>query len=93
MRENLNQRWKSYILNEGYGPEVGVWVQSLKENIGMLNPRSVKEGKRIELMKHQLNEIRKATNRLLREVKVLQEENQILQEKQVNEKNSNKKNQ
>ena len=41
-------------------------------------------------MKHQLNEIRKSTNRLLQEVKVLQEENQLLQEKKVNEQKDDK---
>ena len=40
----------------------------------------MREGKRIELMSHQLNEIRKASNRLQRENKILQEENQLLQE-------------
>ena len=45
-----------------------------------LKPRSMKESKRIELMKHQLSEIRKASNRLQRENQILQEENQLLQE-------------
>ena len=80
------------MLNEGSGPDISVWVQSLKESINMMRPRSVKESRRVELMKHQLNEIRKSTNRLLQEVKVLQEENQLLQEKKVNEKKSNKEN-
>ena len=90
MKNNFNKNWKQFILNEGAGPDVSVWVQSLKENLGMLRPRSVKEGKRIELMKHQLSEIRRSTNRLQKEVKVLQEENQLLQEKKVNEQKSDK---
>tara|TARA_Y100000296_G_C5096058_1_gene217425 strand:- start:226 stop:507 length:282 start_codon:yes stop_codon:yes gene_type:complete len=92
MLDSLNKRWKQFLLNERYGPEVGVWVQSLKDNINMLRPRSVKEDKRLQLMKHQLNEIRKATNRLQREMKVLQEENQLLQEKQQNEQKNSKEN-
>ena len=92
MKNNFNKEWKRFILNEGRGPEVGVWVQSLKDHLNLLRPRSVKEDKRIQLMKHQLNEIRKATNRLQREITVLQEENQILQEKQQNEQKSNEKN-
>jgi len=85
MINNFNSRWKEFILNEGVVPDISVWLQSLKESMGMIRPRSVKEGKRIELMKHQLNEIRKASNRLQRENQILQEENQILQEKQQNE--------
>jgi len=65
-------------------------VQSLKDHLNMLRPRSVKEDRRVQLMKHQLNEIRKATNRLEREVKILQEENQMLQEKQQNEQEDKK---
>ena len=80
MINNLNNRWKEFILNEGVTPDISVWVQSLRESLGMIKPRSVRESKRIELMKHQLNEIRKASNRLQRENQILQEENQILQE-------------
>ena len=91
MINNFNKDWKQFILNEGVGPDVSVWVQSLKDNLSMLRPRSVKEGKRVELMKYQLNEIRKSTNRLQNEVKVLQEENQLLQETKDNEQKSDKK--
>ena len=84
--DSLNNLWKQFRLNEGVGPDITVWVQSLRENISMIRPRSVKESRRVELMKHQLNEIRKATNRLQKENRILQEENQLLQEKQENEK-------
>ena len=89
---DFNKTWKQYIISEGVStPDVGVWLQSLRENLNMLRPRSVKEGKRIELMKHQLNEIRRSTSRLQREMKFLQEENQLLQEKKENEQKSDKK--
>ena len=80
MKQSLNQRWKQFLLNEGSVPDISVWIQSLAENINMVRPRSLKESKRVELMKHQLNEIRKGSNRLQRENKILQEENQLLQE-------------
>jgi|TARA_R110002020_G_scaffold52917_4_gene148431 hypothetical protein len=80
MINSLNNRWKQFILNEGATPDISVWIQSLKESLGLLKPRTMREGKRIELMSHQLNEIRKASNRLQRENKILQEENQLLQE-------------
>jgi len=80
MKQSLNQRWKQFLLNEGRIPDISVWIQSLNENINMVRPRSIKEGKRVELMKHQLNEIRKASNRQQRENKILQEENQVLKE-------------
>ena len=83
---SLDRRWKQFILNEGNAPDISVWLQSLRENINMMRPRSIKEGKRIELMKHQINEIRKASNRILRENKLLQEENQVLQEHELTKK-------
>ena len=67
MINSLNNRWKQFILNEGATPDISVWIQSLKESLGLLKPRTMREGKRIELMSHQLNEIRKASNRLQRE--------------------------
>ena len=90
MINNFNKTWKQYIIAEGSGPDISVWLQSLKENLNMLRPRSVRESKRIELMKHQLNEVRRSTSRLQKEMKILQEENQLLQEKQ-NDQKSNKK--
>lgn len=80
MIKSFASRWKDFILNEGMTPDLSVWVQSLKESLGLIKPRSMKEGKRLELMHHQLNEIRKASNRLRRENQILQEENQLLKE-------------
>ena len=90
MINSFNKNWKQFILNEGVGPDISVWVQSLKDNINLMHPRSNKESKRVELMKHQLNEIRKATSRLQKENKMLQEENQLLQEKKQNDHESSK---
>ena len=80
MINNLNSRWKEFMLNEGVTPDISVWVQSLKESLGMIKPRSVRESKRVELMKHQLNEIKKASNRLQLENRTLHEENHLLKE-------------
>tara|TARA_R100001082_G_scaffold94608_1_gene61575 strand:+ start:186 stop:452 length:267 start_codon:yes stop_codon:yes gene_type:complete len=85
MKTDFNKNWRDYVLLEGRGPDVGVWIQSLKENLGLFRPRTVKEGKRIILMQHQLNEVKKSTNRLLNEIKELQEENKLLQERKEDE--------
>jgi len=87
MINGLNKRWKQFILNEGAGPDITVWLQSLNDNLNLLRPRSVRESKRVELMKHQLKEIRRASNRLHSEVVRLEEENKLLQE----EKNEGRK--
>lgn len=85
MSFSFNKSWKRFIMNESVGPDISVWVQSLKDNINLLKPKSLQEGKRIALMKHQLSEIRKATNRLIRENQELQEQNKLLQETKENE--------
>ena len=87
MINGLNKRWKQFILNEGRGPDITVWLQSLNDNLNLFKPRSVRESKRVELMKHQLKEIRRASNRLHSEVVRLEEENKLLQE----EKNEGRK--
>ena len=84
--KNLQNNWKTFLLNEGQVPDISVWIQSLRENISLLKPKSMRESKRIELMKHQLNEIRRASNRLQKENKMLQEENQTLKEQKDNNK-------
>ena len=90
MFNSFNKCWKQFILNEGVSPDIDVWVQSLKDNLNLIRPRSTRESKRVELMKHQLNEIRKGSNRLVRENKILQEENILLQEKKQHEQQSSK---
>ena len=85
MKIDFNKLTREFIMNEGVGPDITVWVQSLKDNISMLTPRTVRESKRIELMKHQLGEVRRASNRLRREIVKLEEQNQLLQEKKENE--------
>lgn len=80
MKNNLNKSWREFILNEGKTPDIAVWIQSLKESLSLIKPRSLREDKRLELMRHQLNEIKRASNRLQREIKTLQEENQVLKE-------------
>jgi regulator of replication initiation timing len=79
MSFSFNKIWKQFIL-EGKNPDISVWLQSLKDNLDLLKPRSVREGKRVSVMKHQINEISKATNRLIKENHMLQEENKLLQE-------------
>ena len=85
MRNSFNRLWKSYILNEGVEPDVGVWIQSLSENLSLLRTKSINEGKRVEAMKHQLVEIRRCVRRLERDMRALQEENKLLQEKKSND--------
>jgi len=89
MTNRFNKYWKQFILNEGTGPDISVWLQSLNDNLNLLKPRSLRETKRVELMKHQLSEVRRAINRLNSEIVRLEEKTHVLPESR-NEKKSKK---
>jgi uncharacterized coiled-coil protein SlyX len=67
-------------MNEGKGPTINTWIQALAENIGALKPRSLSEERRVELMKHQLTELRRSSRRMQEQINTLTEELNFLQE-------------
>jgi len=85
MKVDLNKITKRFMLNEAVGPDINSWIQSLKENLGLFKSRSVSESRRVELMKHQLAEVRRAVRRMQNEVVRLEEENKTLLESKENE--------
>jgi len=82
MINKLNRITKSFILNEGVAPTFQSWIQALSDNLKSLNPRTVSDGRRVELMKHQLNELRKVTRRMHENINLLEDQIKLLQEEQ-----------
>ena len=80
MKFNLHSLTKEFILNEGKGPTINSWIQALSENIGALKPRSLSEERRVEVMKHQLRELRRASRRMQEQITRLEEQVTVLQE-------------
>tara|TARA_Y100001963_G_C6671270_1_gene395244 strand:- start:653 stop:907 length:255 start_codon:yes stop_codon:yes gene_type:complete len=80
MKLNLHSLTKEFILNEGKGPTINSWIQALSENIGALKPRSLSEERRVEVMKHQLRELRRASRRMQEQITRLEEQVTVLQE-------------
>ena len=80
MKNTLHSITKSFIMNEGKGPTINTWIQALVENINALKPRSLSEERRVELMKHQLAELRRASRRMQEQINTLTEELNFLQE-------------
>lgn len=80
MKFNLQSLTKDFILNEGKGPTINSWIQALSENIGALKPRSLSEERRVEVMKHQLRELRRSSRRMQEQVTRLEEQVTVLQE-------------
>jgi|TARA_R110002020_G_scaffold156278_1_gene338263 hypothetical protein len=80
MKFNLHSLTKEFILNEGKGPTINSWIQALAENIGALKPRSLSEERRVEVMKHQLRELRRSSRRMQEQITTLEEQVTVLQE-------------
>jgi hypothetical protein len=77
---SLDKLTKNFILNEGKGPTINTWIQALAENISSLKPTTVSDKRRVELMKHQLTELKRTSRRMTEELRSLQEELKFLQE-------------
>jgi|3_EtaG_2_1085321.scaffolds.fasta_scaffold51616_2 SMC interacting uncharacterized protein involved in chromosome segregation len=84
MTFDLNSLTKDFILNEAAGPTINSWIQALSENIGALKPRSLSEERRVEVMKHQLRELRRTSRRMQEQITKLEEQVTILQEDKSN---------
>ena len=80
MKDLLNKITKNFLLNEGKAPPFQVWIQSLQDNLSSLRPNTLADKRRIDLMKHQLTELRRVTRRMDEQIKKLEEEIVFLQE-------------
>jgi len=85
MKLDLNSLTRNFILNEGATPTINSWIQALSENISSLKPRTISEERRIEVMKHQLRELRRSSRRMHEQISRLEEQVTILQEDKGNE--------
>ena len=77
----LNKSTKQFILDEGYSPSLASYVQSLKEIIFSLSPKTKTEARRIEMAKNHLKEIRLHVRRLEERNGELEEQIRLLEEK------------
>ena len=75
-------------MNEGVAPTIESLIQVLQESIYGLKPRTRQEEKRYEVMRHQINEIRRSARRMTERLSLLEEENKTLQESTKNEQKS-----
>tara|TARA_Y100001938_G_scaffold139584_1_gene206637 strand:- start:666 stop:920 length:255 start_codon:yes stop_codon:yes gene_type:complete len=80
MSDFLNKITKRFMVTEGVGPTFQTWIQSLSDNLNSLNPKSLSDERRIDLMKYQLRELRKVTRRMNQQIIQLEEQVALLQE-------------
>ncbi len=78
----LNKSTGQFILKEGHKvPSLASYVQSLKEIIFSLSPKTKTEARRLEIAKSHLKEIRLHVRRLQERNNQLEEQLKLLEEK------------
>jgi hypothetical protein len=82
----FNRLTSQFVLDEGKeAPSLASYIQSLKEIVYSLSPRTKTEARRIEIAKSHLREINLYTKRLEEENKHLQEKLSLLEENKDSE--------
>jgi len=79
---DLRTMAKRFIMNEGVKKLVD-WkslVQSIDESLSSLNPKSLRDSRRIELARHNLKEVKNHLRRANERVDTLEEQLRILEE-------------
>ena len=81
MKVNLRDMTKKFLLGESKStPSLSSYIQSLTEILNSFNPKTKTEGRRIEIAKEQLGQIKKQTRVLTERVSLLEERLNILEE-------------
>ena len=77
---NFRRLTRQFIQNEGKGPSVSSYLQSIYEVLENISPRSRTDELRIEMARQSLKEVRRHMRRLQERVSVLEEQVTILEE-------------
>ena len=83
---DLNKMTRDFILGEGKNPPPGIqeYLQAISESLDSLNPKTLREFRKVSLTKLHLKEVRKLVKRMNQQVKTLQEQVKILEESKDN---------
>ena len=71
---------RQFIVNEGAGPSLNSYLQSISEILHNITPRSRTDERRIEMAQQSLKEVRRGMRRLQERVSILEEQVQVLEE-------------
>ena len=72
--------WDFIKLDENISPSVFSYLQSLTETLNKIRPSSTTDGRRIELAKSHLKEVKRHVNKLEEQVYNLEEKVKLLEE-------------
>lgn len=74
---------QDFILNEGQGPSVVSYIQSLSEVLESIKPSTVSDMRRLEVAKENLLNLRRHVRRMDEKMKFLEEELNVLKEEKL----------
>lgn len=84
MKRTLNDITRRFLsgesLLEASKPELSSYIQSLREILSSMKPRTVTETRRLEIAKQHLKEIGRYSRRLTEHVQALEEQIKVLEE-------------
>ena len=84
MKRTLNDITRRFLsgesLLEASKPELSSYIQSLREILSSMKPRTVTETRRLEIAKQHLKEIGRYSQRLTEHVQALEEQIKVLEE-------------
>ena len=70
---NLDKMTRIFLMGESKTPSIQSYLQSLKEVIGSIRPRSAVDERRLEMAQNHLREIRRAVRYLEAQIAALEE--------------------
>ena len=71
---------REFIVGEAQAPSLYSYMQSISEVLSAITPRSQTDGRRIEMAKASLREVRRHARRLQERVSLLEEQVKVLEE-------------
>ena len=77
---NLNDVTRNFLMGESKTHGIQSYLQSLKEVLTNIRPRSAVDERRLEMAQNHLREIRRYSRRLEEKVSLLEEQVKVLEE-------------
>jgi len=77
---DFNKMTRKFLMGESKAPSIQSYLQSLKEVLTSIRPRSGVDERRLEMAQNHIREIRRHSRRLEEQVSLLEEQLKVLEE-------------
>ena len=79
---SLNTQWRDFLNESLDEKNIFTYIQGLQEIISNLKPKTITEKRRLEIARNHLREVKKFARRMERDMSILEEKVNILEESQ-----------